>query len=192
MRTFWRLLNKPVYLPLIDKLEDLYRAFSPSGRALFLFFTWTLVISSGFLIYTLNDRLLIAVPGYGGELSEGIIGSPRFINPVLAISDADRDLSSLVYSGLLRAGENGQYLPNLASSYAISPDGRSYTFHIDENARFSDGTPVTADDVLFTVEKIQDAALKSPLRASWSGVAAEALDAHPVRFTLATTYAPFI
>ncbi len=192
MSTFWRLLNRPVYLPLIDKLEDLYRAFSPSGRALFLFFSWTLVISSGFLLYSLNNSLLTAVPGYGGELTEGILGSPRFINPVLAISDADRDLSSLVYSGLLRAGVSGDYLPNLASSYSISGDGKVYTFHMDENARFSDGTPVTAEDVVFTVSKIQDPALKSPLRASWSGVAVREVDAHTVEFTLATTYAPFI
>jgi peptide/nickel transport system substrate-binding protein len=192
MSTFWRLLNKPVYLPLIDKLEDLYRAFSPSGRALFLFFSWTLVISAGFLVYDLNNRMLTAVPGYGGELTEGILGSPRFINPVLAISDADRDLGSLVYSGLLRAGENGTYLPNLAKSYSISNDGKTYTFNLDENARFSDGTPVTAEDVLFTVQKIQDPALKSPLRASWIGVVAQQIDAHTVQFTLSTTYAPFI
>ncbi|HEV8677237.1 MAG TPA: peptide ABC transporter substrate-binding protein [Candidatus Paceibacterota bacterium] len=192
MSTFWRLLNKPVYLPLIDKLEDLYRAFSPSGRALFLFFSWTLVISAGFLTYTLNNRLLTAVPGYGGELTEGIIGSPRFINPVLAVSDADGDLSALVYSGLLRPGANGDYLPNLASSYSISEDGKTYTFNIDPNARFSDGTPVTADDVVFTVEKIQDPTLKSPLRASWSGVAVEEVDPRTVRFTLSTSYAPFI
>lgn len=192
MSTFWRLLNRPVYLPLIDKFEDLYRAFSPSGRALFLFFSWMLVISAGFLVYDLNERLLTSVPGYGGSLTEGILGSPRFINPVLAISDADRDLSSLVYSGLLRPGENGAYLPNLASSYSISPDGKTYTFHIDENARWSDGTPVTAADVVFTVEKIQDPALKSPLRASWIGVAASEPDAHTVTFTLSTAYAPFI
>ncbi len=192
MSTFWRLLNRPVYLPLIDKLEDLYRAFSPSGRALFLFFSWTLVISAGFLVYSLNNSLLTAVPGYGGEVTEGILGSPRFINPVLAISDADRDLSSLVYSGLLRAGQSGDYLPNLAASYSISSDGRVYTFHIDENARFSDGTPVTAGDVVFTISKIQDPALKSPLRASWSGVAVREVDARTVEFTLATTYAPFI
>ena len=192
MSTFWRLLNKPVYLPLIDKLEDLYRAFSPSGRALFLFFSWTLVISAGFLTYEANNSLLTAVPGYGGEVTEGIIGSPRFINPVLAISDADRDLSALVYSGLLRPGKSGTYLPNLSSTYSISDDGKTYTFTIDPNARFSDGTPVTASDVVFTVTKIQDPALKSPLRASWSGVAAQEVDAHTVRFTLSTTYAPFI
>jgi peptide/nickel transport system substrate-binding protein len=192
MRTFWRLLNKPVYLPLIDKLEDIYRAFSPSGRALFLFFSWTLVISASYLTYSLNERMLSTVPGYGGSLTEGIIGTPRFINPVLAVSDADRDLSALIYSDLLHPGENGEYLPSLAKSYSISNDGKVYTFVLNENARFSDGTAVSASDVVFTINKIQDPALKSPLRASWDGVEVSEVDARTVRFTLSTGYAPFI
>jgi len=192
MRTFWRLLNKPVYLPLIDKLEDLYRAFSPSGRALFLFFFWIAIISSGFLTYTLNERMLSAVPGYGGTLTEGIVGTPRFINPVLAISDADRDLSTLIYSGLLHATETGGYEPSLAESYNISSDGTVYTAVLNKEARFSDGAQVTAADVVFTISKIQDPALKSPLRANWDGVVVEEVDAQTVRFTLASTYAPFI
>lgn len=192
MRTFWRLITKPVYLPLIDRLEDLYRAFSPSGRALFLFFAWILVISSGFLAYTMNKMMLSAVPGYGGEVTEGIIGSPRFINPVLATSDADRDMTALIYAGLLRAGDAHEYLPGLASSYTLSEDGKVYTFTIDEHAVWSDNQPITADDVVFTITKIQNPAIKSPLRANWDGVVAEAVDAHTVRFTLPVAYVPFI
>ncbi len=192
MQTFWRILLKPVYLPVIDKLEDIYRAFSPSGRALFLFFSVLLVASSSFLLYTLNEHLLSAVPGYGGELTEGIIGSPRFINPVLAVSDADRDLSTLIYSGLLKADGNGKYIPSLASSYTISDDAKTYTVKINKDATFHDGSAVTAADVVFTVAKIEDAALKSPLRASWDGVTTEAVDAQTVRFTLKEAYTPFI
>lgn len=192
MSTFWRLLNKPVYLPLVDHIEDLYRAFSPSGRALFLFFTWTLVISAGFLTYTLNERMLSAVPGYGGSLTEGIIGTPRFINPVLATSDADRDLTTLIYSGLLRIDSNGDYVPALAESYSVSSDGTVYTFVINKDAVWSDGKPVEAGDVVFTVSKIQNPQLKSPLRANWDGIAAEEVDARTVRFTLKEAYAPFI
>ena len=52
--------------------------------------------------------------------------------------------------------------------------------------------PVTADDVVFTVQKTQDAALKSPLQANWDGVTVAAIDAHTVQFTLKQPYAPFI
>lgn len=192
MRTFWRVLSKPVYLPFIDKLDDIYRAFSPSGRALFLFFSGLLIISSVSLFYMMNESLLSPVAGYGGSLTEGIIGSPRFINPVLATSDADRDLTVLIYSGLLRADASGNYVPNLAENYTISSDGLVYTLTLRKDATFSDGKPLTAEDVLYTVSRIQDPALKSPLRASWLGVVAEAPDSRTIRFTLKEAYAPFI
>jgi peptide/nickel transport system substrate-binding protein len=192
MRNFWRILSKPVYLPFIDHLEDLYRAFSPSGRALFLFFSTLLVVSSVSLLYMMNNRLLAAVPGYGGELTEGIIGSPRFINPVLATSDADHDLTTLIYSGLVRTDASGNYVPNLAERISVSDDGLVYTVNIRKDATFSDGKALTAEDVLYTVSRVQDATLKSPLRANWLGVVAEATDSHTVRFSLKSPYAPFI
>src|SRR6185369_5363621 len=98
----------------------------------------------------------------GGSLTEGILATPRFINPVLAISDADRDLSALVYSGLMHATPSGTYEPDLASSYDISEDGKTYTFYLRPDAMFHDNSPVTADDIVFTVQKTQDPALKSP------------------------------
>ncbi len=192
LRRLWRTFTQPVYLPLADKAEDTYRALSKAGKGLFVFLSGVLVISAVALIYLLNAQLIVAIPGYGGGLEEGIVGSPRLINPVLATSDADHDLAILIYSGLLRATPGGDYKPDLAESYNVSPDGRVYVFAIRKNATFHDGTPVTADDVLFTVGRIQDPALKSPLRASWSGVVAEAPDQRTVRFTLKSPYAPFV
>src|ERR1700729_3462502 len=113
---------------LLRTATNTYESFSASGRALFLFFAALCVVSSIGLVYLLNSSLLVAVPAYGGSLSEGIIGSPRFINPVLAVSDSDHDLTSLVYSGLLRATPDGDYTPDLAQSYTVSPDGKTYTF----------------------------------------------------------------
>jgi peptide/nickel transport system substrate-binding protein len=169
-----------------------YESFSKSGRALFLFFAALCVLSSVSLLYLLNESLLVATPAYGGSYSEGIIGAPRFINPILAISDSDHDLTSLIYSGLLKATPSGDYVPDLAQSYTVSPDGKTYTFVLRPNATFHDGTPVTADDVLFTIEKAQDPALKSPELANWQGVTVSEPDPHTVVFTLKSPYAPFI
>ncbi|HWB34369.1 MAG TPA: peptide ABC transporter substrate-binding protein [Candidatus Paceibacterota bacterium] len=192
MGSLWRTLTRPVYIPLADKAEDAYHAFSRTGRGVFIFLASVMVVSSVALLYILNSSMLTATPGYGGSLVEGIIGSPRFINPVLAISDADHDLSILVYSGLLRATPEGDYVPDLASSYEVSSDGTTYTFHLRPNATFHDGTKVTADDVVFTIQKIQDAALKSPARADWVGVTVSEPDPETVQFTLKSRYAPFI
>jgi peptide/nickel transport system substrate-binding protein len=140
----------------------------------------------------LSNSLQVRVPMRGAELSEGIIGSPRFINPVLAISDADRDMTALVYSGLLKATPSGELIPDLAESYDVSPDGRTYTVIIRPNAEFQDGTPVTSEDVAFTIQKATDPALKSPLRANWQGVSVTIVDPHTITFTLQSSYAPFV
>jgi peptide/nickel transport system substrate-binding protein len=186
-------VNSPkLRLPLLKKAQHTLDSFTASGRALFLFFAALCAVSTIGLVYLLNASLLIAAPARGGSLTEGLLGSPRFVNPVLALSDADRDLTALAYSGLLRATPDGGYAPDLASSYTVSDDGRVYSFTMREGMTFHDGKPVTADDVVYTVQKIQDPALKSPLRANWDGVIAEAVDARTVRFTLKSAYAPFI
>ena len=177
---------------LLRTASHTYNQFSQGGRILFLFFAGLCVFSSVSLLYLLNESLLVAVPAYGGSLSEGVIGSPRFINPVLAVSDSDRDLTSLIYSGLLRATPEGDYVPDLAQSYVVSPDGKTYTFTLRQNATFQNGMPVTADDVVYTIQKAQDPALKSPVAANWDGVAVAAIDAHTVQFTLKQPYAPFV
>jgi peptide/nickel transport system substrate-binding protein len=176
----------------VDAIEDTYRALSRSSKFLFMFLAVLLVVSTIGLVYLLNSKLIIAIPGYGGGLSEGIVGSPRFVNPVLAISDADRDLTTLIYSGLLRATPAGDYTPDLAEGYTVSPDGLTYTFILRKTAVFQDNTPVTSDDVVFTIGKTQDPVLKSPVRANWNGVVAEAVDPRTVKFTLKAPYAPFI
>jgi peptide/nickel transport system substrate-binding protein len=192
MSTFWQKATQRVYLPLVVKAEDTLRSLSYTGRALFMFFAGVCVISAVGLLYILNSNLVVATPARGGSLTEGVIGSPRFINPILAVSDSDHDLTALVYSGLLHATPSGDYVPDLAQSYTVSPDGKTYTFVIRPDATFQDGSLVTADDVAFTVQKIQDQALKSPLLANWQGVTVQVLDSHTVAFVLRSAYAPFI
>jgi len=142
-------------------------------------------------LYALERSYQVEVPAEGGGLTEGIVGTPRFVNPLLAITDADRDLSTLTHAGLMGIGTEG-LRPVLAESYTVSPDGKVYTFTLRKGAKFSDGSPVTADDVVFTVTKAQDPALKSPELANWANIRAEAVDARTVRFTLSKAYAPFI
>lgn len=192
MKNLWQSLQRTVRVPLFETAQETIYSLGRGGRTIFLALCALLIISSCGLLYLLEQHLVVSTPAYGGGLDEGIIGSPRFINPILAISDADRDAAALVYSGLLRATSQGAYEPDLAESYSVSPDGKTYTFNLRPNATFQDGTPVQADDVLYTVQKAQDPALKSPLRANWDGVQVEAVDTHTVRFTLRQPYAPFI
>jgi peptide/nickel transport system substrate-binding protein len=97
-------------------------------KVIFLFLTLLLIGSSLSLLYQVNKNFLVTVPDYGGSFSEGVIGSPRFINPLLSASEIDKDLVSLVYSGLLRLDSEGNLTPDLAESYELSEDGLNYTF----------------------------------------------------------------
>lgn len=161
-------------------------------RVLFYLFVALLASSAAFIVGRANASFLVDIPREGGSITEGIIGTPRFINPLLAASDADRDLSILVYSGLMRATPEGTLIPDLAERYTVSDDGLTYTFTLRDNLRFHDGSPVTAEDVVFTVALAHNPDVKSPRRANWEGVRVEALDNRTVRFTLGETYQPFL
>lgn len=128
----------------------------------------------------------------GGTLTEGVLGTPRFVNPVLAVTRADKDLTALVYDGLMRLGSEGEIVPHIAESVTISDDGLVYNVVLKQGVRFHDGTELTARDVVFTVLRIQDPLLNSPSRANFDGVAVEQAGDYELNFILPEAYAPFI
>ena len=166
-------------------------AFDPLERLAFIVALLIAAVAVLSLFYKISDHFMVSVPIEGGTLNEGVVGTPRFVNPLLAASDADRDLTALVYRGLMKTDTNGNIVPDLATSYTVSPDGLTYTFTLGD-AKFQDGTPLTSDDVLFTIASAQDATLKSAQQVAWEGVLAKAPDAHTVTFTLKQPFAPFL
>lgn len=138
------------------------------------------------------EALTTEVPAYGGSITEGIVGAPRFLNPVLEMTDADKDINSLIYAGLMKKDTNGDLVPDMATSYTVSADNLVYTFTINDHATFHDGSPLTADDVLFTTTMIKDPLVKSPKRALWDNVRTDVIDTHTVRFTLKTPFSGFL
>lgn len=150
------------------------------------------IVCTLMLLDRLNNRFLVEVPGSGGMLSEGIIGTPRFINPVLAVSDADRDLTSLVYSGLMKKTPDGGITPDLADHYDVSKDGLTYTFKLRDDIFFQDNTPVTAEDIVFTINEAKDPNIKSPKLVNWQGVDVQADGENTVQFHLKQPYATFL
>lgn len=163
-------------------------------RRVFVLVCIVFVVTSFVLLLRWNDRFLVEVPEKGGSLVEGIIGRPRFINPVIAKSDADRDMVALIYSGLLKATPDGGLIGDLAETYNVSPDGLIYTFTLRDGSLWHDGEPVTSKDIAFTIEKARDPslAIKSPRRASWEGVEMETPDQKTVIFRIKQPYAPFL
>jgi peptide/nickel transport system substrate-binding protein len=133
------------------------------------------------------------VPAVGGGYTEGIVGQPRYLNPILSqTSAADRDLSQVLFSGLFGYDSEGNVVPRLAERYSVSDDGKEYTVTLRANAKWHDGSDVTVSDVLFTVNAIQDPAYKSPLRQNWQGIDIESKDDRTLVFTLKKPYFGFL
>jgi peptide/nickel transport system substrate-binding protein len=144
------------------------------------------------MLFSIRLAFLKDVPASGGHLTEGVVGVPRFINPVIARSDADRDLTALIYSGLMRAMPDGSLIPDLAESYVVSEDKTQYTFTLKDGIRFHDGAPVTADDVAYTILSIQNPLIGSPLIRAWEGISVRAENEKTVVFKLTKPYSQFI
>ncbi len=134
------------------------------------------------------------VPGSGGTYVEGVTGSFRFLNPVLAQTSLDRDVSSLVFCSLTRFDPVKNEVVDYAASHALSPDKRTYTFTLRDDLLWHDGVPVTADDVIFTFrEVIQHEEFTNPaLAADFADVLITKVDERTVTMTLKKQYAFFI
>ena len=125
------------------------------------------------------------MPIEGGVLKLGLIGQPQYINPILTRdNDADRFLIELLYNGLLKVDGTGNLKNDLASKIEVSQDGKTFLVFLKENIFWHDGVPFSSDDIIFTIEAIQNKEYKSPLRETWQGVIVEKISPSVVRFTL--------
>jgi peptide/nickel transport system substrate-binding protein len=179
--------------PTKKQWAQLPKIFSPQERRLVLgliFVIFCSVLSLAIQSYFSHSQV---VADYGGQYQEGIIGQPRYLNPILAqTNDADRALVRIIFSSLLKYDGQGNLIPDLAERYEIKEQGLVYDFFLRKNIQWHDGQTLTADDVVFTIQTIQDPEYKSPLRINWQGVEVEKIDDYTVRFKLKNTYAPFL
>jgi ABC-type transport system substrate-binding protein len=100
------------------------------------------------------------------------IGATDFAALDPAVSDATTDYTavSLIFSGLVRLDSNNNVVLDLASSYKVSSDGLSYTFTLHPNLTFSDGTPLTANDVAYSINRTLTPATASPTASFLSAI----------------------
>lgn len=148
------------------------------------------LVWSGLVFYRSHTR---QIPSHGGILTQGVVGQPKNINPVLATTPADLLLTRAVFSGLYTYDNQGHPTPDLATSLpAISNDGRTYTVTLKANLSWHDGKPVTSSDVVFTIAKIQDPAINSPLRGLWLSTTVQAINDQTIIFTTKEESGPFL
>ncbi len=127
------------------------------------------------------------VPAPGGIFTESTIGSLRNFNPLAPETTLfDRDLHALIFAGLLRHNPlTGQIEDNLAT-FRVSENRKEYHLTLKSSARFSNGDPVTLDDILFTFEKV----IQNPnfsnkvLRDAFEYIGIDVVDQQTVKFIL--------
>ncbi len=165
---------------------------------------WQIVIAflSAVLIALLLGGLAlrstsVASPLAGGVYSEALVGAP--VQPIPLLNDpltdpVGRDLLSLLFDGLVRIGADGLIEPALAESYSIEQSGTIYYFNLRRNARWHDGQPVSAADVVFTLRTLQvlEQAGEPALAEFWSKLLVDRIDDYTVRVTLNEPFAPFL
>jgi peptide/nickel transport system substrate-binding protein len=133
-------------------------------------------------------------PRPGGAYVEGLVGQLGSLNPLFGEATAgSNDLDALLFEPLVRVLPTGAIQGRLASRWDVSPDGRTYSFTLRPNAHWSDGSPVTADDIVFTVRTVQDPQFPGALlNQSWKDIIATAVDNQHVRFALPGHNAGFL
>ncbi|MCZ7586389.1 MAG: ABC transporter substrate-binding protein [Deltaproteobacteria bacterium] len=148
-----------------------------------------------------NIALIVAIillagcgaPRDHGTVVVGLEGNPSTLDPRFAVDAYATRILPLLFERLLDTGPDGDVRPALAVSWAVDEDARRYTFHLRGDARFSDGTPLTARDAAATLNHLRDPANKCPAGAGLDAVASvEAPDDTTLVVTLAQPYAPLL
>ncbi len=190
--------NRKTFLLKYSKFPSLsqWKAFLPSlskkEKISFFGFLFLFLGASIYLFINFYFENTKIIPAIGGIYREGIIGKPRRLNPLYAISDTERDLVEILFSGLMKYSPDGKIIPDLAEKYKKDETGKIYDFYLRENLFWSDGEPITADDIVFTIQALQNPAVKSPYAASWLEIEIEKINDRQVKFRLRNPYFPFL
>lgn len=182
----WRLPNREQFLFLIKSLSEKEKKIVLGA----LFLACLALAGWGTSIYiTDTDRR----PALGGSYTEGIQGQPLYLNPVVAHSNpVDSDLAQLIYSSLFRYNYEGRLEQDLVSHWERSEDGVTYSVQLRNDVKWHDGKPLTAEDVLFTLNLIRNPSFGSTLRGNWEGIEINKTDEYSLQFTLKKPYTSFL
>ena len=132
-----------------------------------------------------------ARPAPKDVLARHLGGDPATLDPTTTTEENAVFVEEMIFRPLLGIDSRNLPVAALARSWSVSPDGLTYEFHLDPFAEWEDGSPVTSDDVLFTLERIRDPKVPAfNYRESFSDVTAiETPDASTVRVRYASPYA---
>lgn len=171
--------------------RKVWQLLSPLERKIIKGGLVVLLVALGVMIFKWYYLNSVLVPKAGGVLKEGYFLQPTTLNPILVQNETDQSLVNLVFNGLLKSDGQGGFALDLAEKVEKSKDGQSWLVRLKRNVFWHDGQPFQADDVVFTIEAIQNPETRSPFRNAWQGVEVEKFDDYTVIFRLKNPYAFF-
>lgn len=172
----------------------MFRHVPLTEKVLVFFLLIVIVVFSSKVYAGFHDENAYAVPADGGVYTEGLVGKITNLNPLLARSAADRDISRLIFSGLTRYNPSTGEIEEDLATYTLSSDKRVYSFILRDNLFWHDGEPLTVDDVIYTYKIV----LQNPyfhnrfLQEAFRDIEIERISDKELRFSLATPYAFFL
>jgi peptide/nickel transport system substrate-binding protein len=178
------------------RLSYIRKVFSFMGKTEKIIISTLLAVALLSLLLSLRNFYIAhtkITPAVGGIYTEGMVGQPVYLNPLLARQDIDTTLNNLIYSSLYKYNSNGAIVPDLADGMpSVSQDQKQYTINLKKNIKWHNDKPFTADDVIFTIQTLQDPAFKSPLRPLWLSTTVEKINDTQIRLSTKDISGPFI
>lgn len=141
------------------------------------------------IYYGQQDTTVAAVSG--GTYAEGTTDKLTTISPLYATTDTEKAASQLIYPGLLSYDSANKLHGDLAKSWSVDQTGKVWTVTLRDGLVWSDSQPLTANDIVFTVQLMQNADISTTLASSWQAIEVTAVDDHTVSFTLSSALMSF-
>lgn len=177
--------------------ENLVRRLSHVKNIRLLVFEWSLLVAALILLSIaqaiwFSESYTVNVFTSGGTYTEATIGEVNSLNPLFAITNSEKVLSRLMFATLSTIDYSGHPSAGLAKSITPNEDGRIWTVKLRDNLRWSDGVPITNEDVIFTVDLIKNPAVSSIYDSNLTNVKVSESDSGEIVFVLPSTYADFV
>jgi peptide/nickel transport system substrate-binding protein len=182
----------PSKIPNSEQLKQVGHVLSVKEKLIIRICLLLALIGLVYLGTIFFNKHIQLLPKSGGTYTEGVVGYPQTINPLYDVNrDVDSDLGSLIYSSLFTYNENGQLVGDLASSWQ-QVDSKTYIVNLKPNVSWQTGENLTADDVIFTINLLQDPDYDSPLQQNLAAVNVSKISDTQLQFTLQEPYAGFL
>lgn len=131
-----------------------------------------------------------------GVLRFSLGGEVSVINPILSTDTVSSAVEGVIFSGMITFNEQLEPVPDLATDWDVSKDGKTWAFHLRHDVKWHDGVPFTADDVVFTFNSILNPKVNSVRRSDYiidgQPILFKALDKYTVQAILPKPFAPFL